>query len=110
MIGILCLFPYPVQGDTITLVASDMTHKFPEIGARLNRAQGHLAAVIDMLESGRPCMDLAQQLHAVEKAIGNAKKELIKDHIHHCMEETSEALPREFRALIKEFQGVTKYL
>jgi hypothetical protein len=55
-------------------------------------------------------MELAQQLHAVEKAIGNAKKELIKDHIHHCMEETSEALPREFRDLIKEFQGVTKYL
>jgi hypothetical protein len=35
---------------------------------------------------------------------------LIKDHIHHCMEETSSALPREFRDLIKEFQGVTKYL
>jgi DNA-binding FrmR family transcriptional regulator len=57
-------------------------HKFPEIATRLKRAQGHLAAVIDMLEAGRPCMDLAQQLHAVEKAIGNAKKELIKDHIH----------------------------
>ena len=85
-------------------------HKFPEVASRLKRAQGHLAAVIDMLESGRPCMDLAQQLHAVEKAIGNAKKELIKDHIHHCMEETSESLPREFRELIKEFQGVTKYL
>lgn len=87
-----------------------MTHKFPAIAARLKRAQGHLAAVIGMLESGRPCMELAQQLHAVEKAIGNAKKELIKDHIHHCMEDTSEALPREFRELIKEFQGVTKYL
>jgi len=85
-------------------------HKFPEIGTRLKRAQGHLAAVIDMLEAGRPCMDLAQQLHAVEKAIGNAKKELIKDHIHHCMEETSDAVPREIRDLIKEFQGVTKYL
>jgi DNA-binding FrmR family transcriptional regulator len=85
-------------------------HKFPEIASRLKRAQGHLAAVIDMLDSGRPCMDLAQQLHAVEKAISNAKKELIKDHIHHCMEETSAALPREFRDLIKEFQGVTKYL
>ena len=46
----------------------------------------------------------------VEKAVGNAKKELIKDHIHHCMEEASESLPREFRELIKEFQGVTKYL
>ena len=85
-------------------------HKFPDIVRRLRRAQGHLAGVIDMMEAGRPCLDLAQQLHAVEKAIGNAKKELIKDHIHHCMEETSAALPREFRELIQEFQGVTKYL
>jgi DNA-binding FrmR family transcriptional regulator len=85
-------------------------HKFPEIGSRLKRAQGHLAKVIDMLEAGRPCLDLAQQLHAVEKAIGNAKKELIKDHISHCMEETSAALPSEFRTMIKEFQNVTKYL
>jgi len=85
-------------------------HKFPEIGSRLKRAEGHLAKVIEMLEAGRPCLDLAQQLHAVEKAIGNAKKELIKDHINHCMEETSAVLPREFKALIKEFQDVTKYL
>jgi DNA-binding FrmR family transcriptional regulator len=85
-------------------------HTFPEIGARLKRAHGHLTAVIDMLEQGRPCMDIVQQLQAVEKAIGNAKKELIKDHIHHCMEETSEGMPREVRNLIKEFQGVTKYL
>jgi len=35
---------------------------------------------------------------------------LIKEHIRHCMEETSESMPREIRALIKEFQGVTKYL
>ena len=55
-------------------------------------------------------MELSQQLHAVEKALSNAKKELIKDHIHHCMEETSAAMPREVRDLIKEFQGVTKYL
>jgi len=85
-------------------------HKFPEIANRLKRAQGHLARVIEMVEAGRPCMELSQQLHAVEKALGNAKKQLIKDHIHHCMEETSEAVPREIRELIKEFQGVTKYL
>jgi DNA-binding FrmR family transcriptional regulator len=85
-------------------------HKFPEIATRLKRAQGHLAGVIEMMGEGRPCMELTQQLHAVEKAIANAKKELIKDHIRHCMEETSESMPREVRALIKEFQGVTKYL
>jgi len=85
-------------------------HTYPEIGARLKRAHGHLAGVIDMLEQGRQCMDIVQQLQAVEKAIANAKKELIKDHIHHCLEETSETMPREVRKLIKEFQGVTKYL
>jgi DNA-binding FrmR family transcriptional regulator len=85
-------------------------HTFPEVAARLKRAQGHLAGVIEMMEMRRPCMELAQQLHAVEKAIGNAKKALIKDHLHHCMHETSDALPREVRTLIEEFQGVTKYL
>lgn len=85
-------------------------HTYPEIGPRLKRALGHLAGVIEMLEENRPCMDLVQQLHAVEKAIGNAKKELIKDHLHHCLEETAESMPREVRDLLKEFQGVTKYL
>jgi uncharacterized protein len=85
-------------------------HKFPDIAARLKRAHGHLAGVIEMMEAGRPCMELTQQLHAVEKAIANAKRELIKEHIHHCVEETSESMPREIKALIKEFQGVTKYL
>jgi DNA-binding FrmR family transcriptional regulator len=85
-------------------------YTFPEVGMRLKRAQGHLLAVIDMLEAGRSCSDLAQQLHAVEKAIGNAKKELIMDHINHCMEQTSEAMPKEVKALIRELQEVTKYL
>ena len=87
-----------------------MTRTFPEIESRLKRAHGHMAGVIEMLEQGRPCMDIVQQLQAVEKAVANAKKELIKDHLHHCLEETSESLPGEVRALIKEFQGVTKYL
>ena len=85
-------------------------HRFPEIARRLKRAQGHLAGVIEMVESGRPCMDLAQQLHAVERAIGNAKKELIKDHMHHCMDETADGAPQDFRTMIKQFQGLTKYL
>jgi DNA-binding FrmR family transcriptional regulator len=85
-------------------------HAFPEIGARLKRAQGHLAGVIEMLEQGRSCMDIAQQLQGVEKAIRNAKTELIKDHLSHCLEETSAAMPKEVKQLLKEFQGVTKYL
>jgi len=85
-------------------------HTLPQISARLKRVRGHLTGVIEMLEQGRECMDIAQQLQAVEKAIVNAKKELIKDHLHHCLEKTSESMPREVQDLIKEFQGVTKYL
>ena len=85
-------------------------HTFPEISRRLKRAQGHLGGIIEMMQEGRSCMDLAQQLHAVEKAIGNAKKALIKDHLTHCLEDTPSKSPREVKQLIAEFQGVTKYL
>ena len=44
----------------------------PEIVKRLRRAEGHLRSVITMIESERPCLELAQQMHAVEKAIGQA--------------------------------------
>jgi uncharacterized protein len=79
-----------------------------EIIARLKRAHGHLGGVLAMLEEGRSCVDLAQQLHAVESAIANAKRELILDHIEHCLgdgvadgEMTPKAALHEFRALAK---------
>ena len=59
----------------------------PEIIKRLKRAEGHLRSLIGMIEAGKPCLELAQQLHAVENAIGNAKRELIHDHIDHCLDD-----------------------
>lgn len=59
----------------------------PDIIKRLKRAEGHLRSVIAMIEDGKPCVDLAQQLHAVEAALTKAKKELIHDHIEHCLED-----------------------
>ena len=53
------------------------THEtHPEIVKRLKRAGGHLNSIIEMIEAGRPCLDLAQQLHAVEKAVYQAKRTL----------------------------------
>ena len=57
----------------------------PEIVIRLKRAEGHLRSIITMIEVERSCIELAQQLHAVERAIANAKSELIHDHIDHCL-------------------------
>ncbi len=82
----------------------------PDTVKRLRRAEGHLRSVIEMIEAGRPCLELAQQLHAVEKAIGQAKKTLIQDHLDHCLEDVVGPLSRERRRSIDEFKEITKYL
>lgn len=80
----------------------------PEIITRLKRAHGHLAAVLSMFEERRPCVDLAQQLHAVESAISNAKRELIHDHIEHCLDDSADA--GNPRTALKELKILAKYL
>jgi len=82
----------------------------PETVKRLKRAEGHLRSVIDMITAGRSCLDIAQQLHAVEKAIGQAKRTLIQDHLDHCLEDAVGPLQRDQRRSVDEFKEITKYL
>jgi DNA-binding FrmR family transcriptional regulator len=82
----------------------------PEIAKRLKRAEGHLRSVIAMIEEHRACVDIAQQLHAVEKAISTAKRALIQDHIDHCLEDAVGMEGRAQRASMDEFKTITKYL
>jgi uncharacterized protein len=82
----------------------------PDIILRLKRAHGHLAAVVAMMEDGRPCVDLAQQLHAVESAIGNAKRELIQDHMEHCLGDAAAGGEVDAKAALSEFKLLAKYL
>ncbi|MFC4169579.1 metal-sensing transcriptional repressor [Teichococcus aestuarii] len=82
----------------------------PEIVKRLKRADGHLRSVVEMIEQGRPCLDIVQQLHAVEAAIANAKRTLIHDHLDHCLDDVVGAVPRAERGPIDEFKAITKYL
>lgn len=92
------------------MVEPHLHETHPAIVKRLKRAEGHLRGVIDMLEAARPCLDIAQQLHAVEKAIAQAKRTLIQDHLDHCLEETVGPLSLEKRGSIDEFKEITKYL
>ena len=82
----------------------------PDVVKRLKRANGHLQNVIAMMEGGRACIDIAQQLHAVERAISAAKKLVIHDHLDHCLEEVAGAGPAAMRSSIAEFKDITKYL
>ena len=89
----------------------DLLHRtHPEVVKRLRRAEGHLRSTITMIETGRPCVELAQQLHAVEKAIAEAKRALIRDHVDHCLEAAVGQVGREQRTTIEEFKSITRSL
>ena len=75
----------------------------PAIVRRLKRADGHLQTIIEMIEEDRPCLEIAQQLQAVESAIESAKKALIHDHISNCLERPLKTTSSSGRAL-KEFK------
>ena len=81
-----------------------------DIVSRLRRAEGHLRNVVDMIETKRGCLEIAQQMHAVEKAIAAAKKALIHDHIEHCLEQAVSPAGRGNRSAVEEFKEITKYL
>jgi DNA-binding FrmR family transcriptional regulator len=85
---------------------SHATH--PAIIKRLKRANGHLASVIKMIEDEQPCVDIAQQLQAVEKAVQQAKRTLIQDHIDHCLDDA--LVEHGESSVTAEFRAITKYL
>jgi DNA-binding FrmR family transcriptional regulator len=78
----------------------------PDIVKRLRRAVGQLNSIIVMVESGRACEDVAMQMQAVEKAVVQAKKTFIHDHIDHCLEEDVATSPK----ALKAFKTISKYL
>jgi DNA-binding FrmR family transcriptional regulator len=57
------------------------------IVTRLKRANGHLAAVIRMLEEGAECEDALTQLAAVTKAINRGGYALVATGLQHCLAE-----------------------
>ena len=85
-------------------------HSHKDVVSRMNRAAGQVRNIVAMIETQRSCLDIAQQMHAVEAAIRSAKKALIKDHIDHCLDAAAEVTGPERRAAMAEFKEITKYL
>nr|WP_069064469.1 metal-sensing transcriptional repressor [Sphingobium sp. RAC03] len=67
-----------------------------------------MRSIVGMIESGRPCADIAQQLQAVEKAIVSAKKASIHDHFDYCLSRTQAT--EGMGSAVEEFCTISKYL
>ena len=56
-----------------------------DVVKRLRRAEGQLAGVIRMLESGRDCEDVVTQLAAVSRALDKAGFAIIATGLEQCI-------------------------
>jgi DNA-binding FrmR family transcriptional regulator len=92
------------------MIARHTHESHPNIVKRLKRAEGHLRRIIAMFDEGRSCLDLAQQLHAVEKAVGEAKRTLIHDHVDHCLDSAANGAGKSAAVVVGEFKAISKYL
>ena len=51
----------------------------------LKRIEGQIRGVQKMIEEGRYCVDILNQLRSVVKAIGAVKKKIYRNHLEHCV-------------------------
>ena len=54
----------------------------------LRRAEGQIAGVIRMLESGRDCKEIVTQLAAASKAVDRAGFQIISSGLRQCLADT----------------------
>lgn len=74
---------------------------------RISRVIGHLEHVKKMIENDEDCSDILIQLSAVRSALGGLGKEIINEHVTHCIAHAiedgdSKALD-DFRSAIEKF-------
>ena len=58
---------------------------------RMSRAIGHFEAVKKMVENGDDCSDVLIQLAAVKASVNNIGKEILKEHLSHCIVEAAKS-------------------
>ncbi|MDE3176761.1 MAG: metal-sensing transcriptional repressor [Pseudomonadota bacterium] len=82
----------------------------PDIVKRLKQAHGQIAAILTMFEEERGCLELAQQMQAVESVIHAAKRALIQDHMEHCLGDAAARDEINAKEALREFKALSKYL
>ena len=74
---------------------------------RLSKAIGHLQHVKLMIENDEDCADVLMQLSAVNAALRSLGKEIINEHMAHCISHAIEdgdmELVEEFRKAVQKF-------
>jgi len=54
---------------------------------RLNRVEGQVRGIAQMVESDRYCLDILHQMSAIRAALGRVEDDILKRHAAHCVED-----------------------
>ena len=87
------------------------THTHTQTKAVLNRMArliGHLQSVRRMVEDGRDCSEVLLQISAVDAALKNVGKIILKDHLEHCIVDAVQDNDRE--ALVRLEQAIDRFV
>lgn len=74
---------------------------------RLKTARGHLDAVVRMVEDGGYCPDLMKQLSAVQGALQQANRAILRNHLETCVAEAMTAGRTE--EIVEELMEALRY-
>ncbi len=61
------------------------TEEYRELIRRLNRIEGQIRGVKGMVEEERYCVDILNQVSAIQSALNGFNKVLLSSHIHTCV-------------------------
>ncbi len=87
------------------------THTHTQTRAVLNRMArliGHMQSVRRMVEEGRDCSEILLQISAVDAALKNVGKIILKDHMEHCIVDAVQENDRE--ALTRLSQAIDRFV
>ena len=75
---------------------------------RMARLIGHLQSVRRMVEEGRDCSEVLLQMSAVDAALKNVGKIILKDHMEHCIVDAVQDNDQE--ALARLGQAIDRFI
>jgi hypothetical protein NreA len=75
----------------------------------LKKARTHINKIIEMIKEEEYCIDIIQQLNAIEGYITSARTQKLRDHLKHCFAEGMKSKSKaKKQRLIDEVLQVTK--
>lgn len=64
-----------------------MSNDKSDVTNRLKSVAGHVNGIARMVEEDAYCIDIIQQIHAVQSALSKVSAMVLDDHMHHCVTE-----------------------